>query len=53
LTDASIKPRRRVVNVSRTQVKAAQLRVDLDKRLGEPTPAIIMEIANAKQRARG
>ena len=41
MTHTSIKPQRHVVKVSRTQVKAAQLRVDLDKRLGEDTPAII------------
>jgi len=48
MTENSVEPRRRVVKVSRTQVKAAQLLVDLDKRLGEVTPAVIKEIAKAK-----
>jgi hypothetical protein len=41
-------PKRRVVKVSRAQVEAAKLKVDLDRRLGKDTPPIIKKIAKAK-----
>ena len=47
MTEPSARPRR-VVKVSRTQAKAAELLVDLDERLGEPTPDVIKKIAAAK-----
>ncbi len=47
MTEPGVTPRPRVVRVNRTQVHAAQLLVDLDTRLGEPTPDVIKKIAAA------
>lgn len=48
MTETSVKPNRRVVKVSRAQVEAAKLKVDLDRRLGKSTPTIIKKIAKAQ-----
>ena len=47
MPEASVKPSSRVVTVSRAQVEAAKLKVDLDKRLAKTTPTIIKKVANA------
>jgi hypothetical protein len=48
MPEASVEPSQRVVKVSRAQVEAAKLKVELDRRLGKATPTIIKRIAKAK-----
>jgi hypothetical protein len=48
MPDPNVEPETRVVKVSRAQVEAAKLKVDLDRRLGKRTPKIIKRIAKAK-----
>lgn len=48
MPETNVEPKPRVVKVSRAQVEAAKLKVDLDRRLGKVTPTIIEKIAKAK-----